>query len=124
MLSFFLLIIVVISEEAVTLKVVERLISAGSSLNPLFPTAAVFGAVCVGAKVLELLVFLILVLQGQSFGWFDCCPSLDCFFQELKGPCGSAEDISNVPEAGDFSADLLWFFVEYVPEFVKGYCYA
>ena len=106
------------------MQVFERLISAGSSFNPLFPTATIFRAVCVGAKVLELLVFLIFVLQGQRFRWLDCCPSVDGFFQKLKGPCGSTEDVSNVPEASDFSVDLVRLSVEDVPELVEGYCYA
>ena len=123
-MSFFLLIFTLVSEEAVVAQVCERLISAGSGLNPLFPTASIFRAVCVGAKILKLLVFLIFVLQGQCFRRLDCCPSIDGFFQKLQGPCGSAENVSDVPEASDFRVDLIRLSVEDVPVLVKGYCYA
>ena len=123
-LSFFLLVFTLVLEQAIGVKIRERLSSAGFSLDPLFPTASIFRAVCVGAKILKLLVFLIFVLQGQCFRRLDCCPSIDGFFQKLQGPCGSAENVSNVPEASDFRVDLIRLSVEDVPVLVKGYSYA
>ena len=100
-LSFFLLVVVLVLKEVVVAQKFEGLISTCSGVNPLFPTAPIFRAVCVGAKTLKLLVYLIFVLQGQCFRWLDSCPSVDGFFQKLQCPCGSAEDVSNVPEASE-----------------------
>ena len=73
---------------------------------------------------MKLLDYLLFVLQGQCFRWLDSCPFVDGFFQKLQCPCGSAENVSNVPEASDFRVDLIRLSVEDVPIFVKGYGYA